>query len=57
VLGGFEGLELAGAGRCFGAVEEGCDLRVGEGLEGANGFEGLVEDGHGIDAGDEDGDG
>ena len=57
MLGGFERLEFSGERSLAGAVEEGGDLGVGEGLEGAGGGESLVEDGHGVDAGDDDGDG
>ncbi len=57
VLGGFEGLEFSGERGLTGSIEKGGDLGVGEGLEGAGGGERLVEDGHGVDAGDDDRDG
>ncbi len=56
VLRGFEELELAFAGGLAGAIEDVGELSFGERLEGAGGFEGLVEDGHGVDASDEHGD-
>jgi len=57
VGGGFEELEFAGEGGWLGAVEDGFDLGVGEGLEGAGGLQGLAEDGQRVDAGDDYGDG
>lgn len=55
--GGLEELVLALGCGFFGSGEEGLDLSLRHGLEGAGGFKGLVQDLLVIDAGDEDGDG
>ena len=57
MVGGFEELGFAGEGDVAGAGEEAGLLLLRHGFEGAGGFEGLVEDGGFIDAGDDDGDG
>ena len=53
--GGLEELVMAGHGGFLRFREQGRDLLLVHGLKGADGLECLVEDGHGIDAGDDDG--